>query len=148
MSVDKFGRTSKRGLTGHGGEIGPKGPQGEGFYLTKNGDYDLKLKRIQNLGNPFDNNDSVTKEYADKEIKRLEESLRELNIKISEEIGNTKNDVQKSIENVNNDLKILANNTDDKYIKLKESYDGRLNGFEAFLFKQLGRNEQSVLIEK
>lgn len=57
MSVDKFGRYSSSGNA----QIaqGQKGPKGDGFNLTDDGDYDIQLKRICNVGTPTENGDAV-----------------------------------------------------------------------------------------
>lgn len=54
MSVDKFGRHENsitRGVL--------RGPPGEGFHLTEDGDYDVKRKRICNVGDPIFNEHAV-----------------------------------------------------------------------------------------
>lgn len=54
MSVDKFGRFSeekfKRSL---------RGPKGEGFSLTPEGEYDIKNKRLKFVQDPVDEKDAV-----------------------------------------------------------------------------------------
>ena len=57
MSVDKFGRYSSSGNTQT--IQGQKGPKGDGFNLTDDGDYDIQLKRICNVGMPTENGDAV-----------------------------------------------------------------------------------------
>jgi len=57
MSVDKFGRHESsipRGVL--------RGPPGEGFQLTRAGQYDLKGKRLCNVGDPTDKNDAANLE--------------------------------------------------------------------------------------
>lgn len=54
MSVDKFGRHSQRQRL----RI-IKGPPGEGFNLTTDGNYDMKQKRISNVNNAVEDNDAV-----------------------------------------------------------------------------------------
>jgi hypothetical protein len=52
MSVDKFGR--------HESSISRnilRGPPGEGFLLTRDGQYDIKGKRLCNVGDPIDKNE-------------------------------------------------------------------------------------------
>ncbi len=59
MSVDKFGRHEdslhRKGL---------RGPPGQGFLLTEDGNYDMNNKLICNLGEPVLTNDAVTKNYV------------------------------------------------------------------------------------
>lgn len=55
MSVDVFGRqltAIKRG--------GSRGPPGEGFKITPDGQYDMVNKRLCNLADPLDRNDAVS----------------------------------------------------------------------------------------
>lgn len=54
MSVDKFGRHSD-----HMKIRGTKGPPGEGFELTNDGDYNMKNKKLCNVGNEVASNDAV-----------------------------------------------------------------------------------------
>lgn len=58
MAVDKFGRK----LTGSGGGDGSKGPPGEGFKLTSDGNYDISNKLLTNVGIAFNNRDAVNLE--------------------------------------------------------------------------------------
>lgn len=54
MSVDKFGR--------HESSISRsvlRGPPGEGFQFTRTGQYDLKGKRLCNVGDPTDKSEAV-----------------------------------------------------------------------------------------
>lgn len=87
MSVDKFGRFSKRGQFGPAGERGPPGPAGErgppgaagvGYSLTQSGDYDVNNKSIKNLSFPKDTNDAVPKFYIDEELTSLKDILKQL----------------------------------------------------------------------
>lgn len=58
MSVDKFGRYSRKTKS-------LRGPKGEGFSLTPDGDYDMQRKRLRNMGEPTDALDAVNFElYA------------------------------------------------------------------------------------
>lgn len=54
MSVDKFGR--------HEGSVARevlRGPAGQGFNLTLDGNYDLKSKRIVNVSDPIKDDEAV-----------------------------------------------------------------------------------------
>lgn len=55
MSVDKFGRFSGSNTTSQS----VRGAKGEGFNLTRAGDYDIKFKRICNVGTPSEVGDAV-----------------------------------------------------------------------------------------
>ena len=63
MTIDKFGR----GLKSKQGEQGDaiKGPKGDGFNLTPEGNYDLQNKSICNLGAPSRDNDATTKAFVE-----------------------------------------------------------------------------------
>lgn len=52
MSVNKFGRRSRR-------RKAERGPKGEGFNLTAEGDYDMQGKRIRYLEGPVEKGDAV-----------------------------------------------------------------------------------------
>ncbi len=52
MSVDKFGRRSGRKRL-------ERGPKGEGFKLTPEGDYDIQNKRLRFLDDPVESQDGV-----------------------------------------------------------------------------------------
>lgn len=64
MSVDKFGRHEESLL--FKSITGVKGPPGEGFHLTNDGDYDLKNKRLSNIGDPRLLEDAVNAKYLRK----------------------------------------------------------------------------------
>jgi hypothetical protein len=64
MSVDKFGRHEDSLL--FKSKPGVKGPPGEGFHLTEDGDYDMKNKRLRNVGDPHLLRDSVNVSYLKK----------------------------------------------------------------------------------
>lgn len=96
MSVDKFGRYSRsRGP-------GPRGLPGVGFNLTLTNNFDLKFKRMTNLGEAIDKSDAATKNYVDCEIKRLVEQMQNFGGKLSllESINiiNSEDDKQGSIK--------------------------------------------------
>lgn len=58
MSVDKFGRHEKRSRA-------VKGPKGDGFSFTPDGDYDIRKKRLKFVNDPLDATDAVNKRYVD-----------------------------------------------------------------------------------
>ena len=55
MSVDKFGRTSA--------EEGSRGPPGEGFSLTEDGNYDIQGKALRNVASPAQRGDAVNLDF-------------------------------------------------------------------------------------
>lgn len=62
MSVDVFGRqlTSRHGVKSVSGGRGSRGPPGNGFNITADGQYDIDNKRLCNVANPTEQNDAVT----------------------------------------------------------------------------------------
>ena len=44
---------------------GIQGASGVGFSLTADGNYDINLKKLTNVGEPSDNTDAATKKYVD-----------------------------------------------------------------------------------
>ena len=50
---------------------GPPGPQGLGFKLNSDGDYDMENKKLVNVKQGTNNNDVVTKSYLDSEITKI-----------------------------------------------------------------------------
>lgn len=66
MSIDRFGRQFFSVNSGAGGGrvtggagLGARGPPGEGFKLTTQGDYDINNKLLTNVGNPSSDLDAV-----------------------------------------------------------------------------------------
>ena len=47
-----------------------KGLPGVGFKLTDNGDYDMRNKKLRNVGSPQTNDDATTKSYVDSEVNK------------------------------------------------------------------------------
>lgn len=66
MTIDKFGRGSKSSTKGI------KGPKGDGFNVTADGNYDMQEKRLTNLGVSVESRDAVTKEYVDSKLITLD----------------------------------------------------------------------------
>lgn len=58
MSVDVFGRQLTKSVFKN--NIGVRGPQGEGFKLTADKQFDLNNKRLCNLADPRNSNDAVS----------------------------------------------------------------------------------------
>lgn len=57
-SIDKFGRRKGSHC------IGQRGPQGIGFKLTTEKQYDIQGKQLKNIADPTDENDSTTLNYV------------------------------------------------------------------------------------
>ena len=56
-------------------KIGPVGPRGIGFDLTRDGNYDMNNKILKNCGSPTDDQDAANKGY----VSIIERSLKDLN---------------------------------------------------------------------
>lgn len=57
-SIDKFGRRKGSHCVGH------RGPQGVGFKLTSEKQYDIQGKQLKNIGDPTDEKDGATLNYV------------------------------------------------------------------------------------
>lgn len=68
MSVDKFGRYI-------GGSAYRRGPPGEGFKRTADGDYDMQNRLLRNVATPFKNEDAANLETVDNKCSSLEEIM-------------------------------------------------------------------------
>lgn len=103
MSVDKFGRYSKR-VDG----VSKRGPPGQGFLLTSDGNFDLTNKRLKNLNKPEDKYDAVNKIYIEEHVERKISNFYLNNIsKINSEMKQLKenvNSMSSRISSVNNNL--------------------------------------------
>ena len=90
MAIDKFGRTPKRigaagergprGAVGEKGPIGPRGPPGitgMGFLLNEHGNYNMKQKRLKNVGMPWEDTDAASKAYVDKQIPESMQAIKD-----------------------------------------------------------------------
>lgn len=77
MSVDVFGRqlTSKSVIKSISG--GGRGPPGNGFKLTADGQYDIDNKRLCNIADPIENNDAVSLKLMRKKIATTLKHIRE-----------------------------------------------------------------------
>lgn len=60
MSVDVFGRQLTRKSWAKSGLPGSRGPPGDGFKFTIDGQYDIDNKRLCNLADPVEQNDAVS----------------------------------------------------------------------------------------
>lgn len=82
MSVDKFGRyqDAARGAT-------LRGPPGEGFKFTTDGDYDMEHKRLRNVGaNELSNTDAVSLEVLKHYERQLHAYASSKYTELSEEV--------------------------------------------------------------
>lgn len=71
MSVDKFGRHTNDGKC-------LRGPRGEGFDLTVNGDFNINNKKLCNVGNATDLNDCVNLKTLQNSIESCHRSFNEV----------------------------------------------------------------------
>lgn len=72
MPIDKFGHVSNSGT-----QRGPTGAKGVGFFLTEDANYDMKTKRLTNVGKPVDDTDCVTLGYIKQHFKDIDYSRYE-----------------------------------------------------------------------
>lgn len=77
MSVDKFGRHLNFGQ-------GLRGPKGEGFELTADGNFNIQNKKLCNVGNATDTYDCVN-------LNTLQSSVKEINERLDKSIEEVKN---------------------------------------------------------
>lgn len=96
MPIDKFGR-SQISISGNKTKLF-RGPKGEGFNLTTDGNFDINGKKLCNVSNPTDPNDAVTLNYLQQvisdfvnEIKNKFSTALQNSQKLSDAINVTKN---------------------------------------------------------
>ena len=92
MSVDIFGRSLATGR-----DFVLRGPPGYGFSLTSTEDFDLKKKRLCNVGNPIDPEAAINLNTLEVEKKLLEIAI--------EKLESAQNLLIKQIDQVHKDLK-------------------------------------------
>jgi hypothetical protein len=91
MSVDKFGRHLSVGQS-------QRGPKGDGFEHTPDGNFNIQNKRLCNVANAVDNKDCVNLETLNLSlgnyISTIDEKLKEKDKNVEISLGNclTKND--------------------------------------------------------
>ena len=147
MSVDKFGRFSKRArLSVSSGA--------QGFKLTADGDYDVENKRIKNLENPVENHDAINKRYIDNQIDALENlitiQLEAMGTSIKNRIDSLQtsvDDTSKTTTNSFDDLTAVVNGVNDN---LKKTLERLWTGLVYFVDDKLlpVLNELKILVEK
>lgn len=105
-----FGRqlTSRRGIKGIGGSPGSRGPPGNGFKITADGQYDIDNKRLCNVADPIEQNDAVTV--------RVMQSAVQQEIRLLYEITSS---LRNSVDDHDTIMQALQSNFDDK---LKKQY--------------------------
>lgn len=100
-TIDKFGRQNgvKKRFA--------RGPPGIGFKLTDDGQYDMEMKKLRNVGEPQKPNDAANQEYVRKQVhiirtqlteiinKDLLAKLHEFEIKLEGRLS----DIEKTLEN-------------------------------------------------
>jgi hypothetical protein len=67
MNVDKFGRHSTKGAM----TKLLRGPPGQGFTLTKDGDFNIENKRLTNVAEPKEEADAATIKFVKNEGNNL-----------------------------------------------------------------------------
>src|SRR5436190_20120668 len=84
MSVDKFGRTSA--------EEGSRGPPGEGFSLTDDGNYDIQGKALRNVASPVQLSDAVNLEFINNNTISAKENAFSAGGRIIQNVGRPVNE--------------------------------------------------------
>ena len=84
MSVDKFGRTSA--------EEGSRGPPGEGFSLTDDGNYDIQGKALRNVASPVQLSDAVNLEFINNNAMYAKGNVFSADGRIVENVGRAVNE--------------------------------------------------------
>lgn len=69
MSVDVFGRSLKNQI-----KIS-KGPPGQGFSLTSSGDYDIRGKKLCNVGEAVETNDAINLNFLKIYIQNIKQEI-------------------------------------------------------------------------
>ena len=95
MSVDVFGRSLKNKI-----KI-LKGPLGQGFSLTSSEDYDIKGKKLCNVGEPKEINDAVNLNFLKIYIENVKQEIISQNSRLlNEEIKKIKQRASQKEERV------------------------------------------------
>ena len=79
MSVDKFGHYSGELVTGSKIQ---RGPPGEGFKLTKDGNFNINNKRLCNVGDPKTDNEAVNVKYVKQNSITLSNTSNHFDVKM------------------------------------------------------------------
>lgn len=100
MSVDKFGRHPQRNS-----EL-LRGPPGPGFTLTSDGDFDVKNRRLVNIGAPIEDHDAVALQYFQNNKRDCNnKNLRNLATPKVETDAANKRYVDKELDNAKKEIK-------------------------------------------
>jgi len=91
MSVDKFGRHSRINQS-----QALRGPKGEGYDLTPDGDYDIKKKRLCYLEDPVNDLDAVNLKTLNSKIQDLQTSF---NTEAKTQFKAVETNLKKHVEN-------------------------------------------------
>jgi len=91
MSVDKFGRHSRANQS-----QALRGPKGEGYNLTPDGDYDIKKKRLCYLEDPVNDLDAVNLKTLNSKIQDLKISF---NTEAKTQFKKVEDNLKKHVEN-------------------------------------------------
>lgn len=141
MSVDVFGRQLDKSVTSN--NHGPPGRPGIGFKITLNGHYDLENKRLCNIAEPEEQNDSVTLNVLNRETRNIIRTLREesnnSNLLLVHGLETTINDISKN-------LNISLENLQDLEIRNTEiiqKLDNRLTILEKRKNKKRNESKQA-----
>lgn len=100
MSIDVFGRQLTKNLIK--GAAATRGPPGEGFRVTPDGQYDMNNKRLCNVGEPKEINDATSIKVARSIVKEETHALYQITKSLRDECDNISlliNSVQSTFEN-------------------------------------------------
>ena len=120
MSVDAFGRASKRS------KIGERGPPGEGYKLTSQGDYDLDNRKLRNLADPAEETDAVTLKVLNNKIDILTVGLQKsitarLREYVDQFADNFEKQIEKIVDNFEKEIERNTNNINTEFHKQLKS---------------------------
>lgn len=113
-SIDKFGRRKGSRCVGH------RGPQGIGFNLTNEKQYDIQGKQLKNIGDPIDEKDCATLKYVNLVVSQSTNLITDTFIGyIKKERDQTIDEVTKLIKNSETKMIEIINEVKAELIALK-----------------------------
>lgn len=138
MSIDKFGRSSKR-------------RRDDSFFkLTIFGDLDCKGRKITNVDEPEHETDVATKSYVKELGHDMQNKLTKFQGKINEQIESPKNQIIIQTRSfINDEIQKLINKHDTDLEEMKEKIENKLliisNNIESLFDKQESKIKENVM---
>lgn len=133
MSIDKFGRSAE-----NNNKINTiRGPKGDGFQFTDEGDFDIKGKRLSNVGLAITGDDAINiKYYNDRETKFMKKVETEILNPIKDHIKQT-DKLARAIEVTKNYIKInhkrrivnVGESVDQNDVIIQKQFDEKINEY-------------------